>query len=170
MNKRNLLLTLHIHRRTQEKYHREHELFVDKQKKGLESIRQEPFEALPQDRQTYYLDLWFWPPWRFNDIVGFAEIELETPWTVIGHLYLPEGQATRVTKKSLLLNYACASANCEPDDLHSLQLAIVDVAEQLQVILSKRKWRLEFDGTFVEHIDFLTILKVRENNRQSDTG
>ena len=117
MSDRNRLMTLLIHRRTREKYYRDHDKFVDKQKKWLESIRHEPFEALPKDRQIYYLDRWFWPPWRFNDIVGFAEIEMETPWTVIGHLYLPEGRVTSATKKPLFLNYACTSADFEPGNI-----------------------------------------------------
>jgi hypothetical protein len=103
MSRRKVLLTLLIHRRTREKYYQEHNQHIAMQKAWLEEIRHEPFESMPKDRQTYYLDSWFWPPWRFNDIVGFAEIELETPTEIIGHLYMPE-RSTRVTKKPLLLN------------------------------------------------------------------
>ena len=105
MSKRKILLTILIHRRTREKYYLEHELHVAKQKAWLEDIRQEPIDAIPKDRQTHSLDSWFWPPWRFNDIDGFAEVELETPTDIIGHLYLPEGRISRVTKKPLMLNY-----------------------------------------------------------------
>ena len=89
MSKDNLLLTLLIHRYSREKYYQKHDLHVAKQKKRLEGLRQEPFDALPKDRQTQYLDQWFWPPWRFNNIAGFAEIELETDFTVIAAEVMP---------------------------------------------------------------------------------
>lgn len=164
MTKRIILLTLLIHRYTQDKYYRKHDLFVEKQKKWLEAIRQSPFDALPIDRQTYYLDSWFWPPWRFNNIVGFAEVEFETELTVIGHLYLPEGRASRAVKKPLYLNYACASADFERDNLQSLQKAIIETVEQLQSIVEERKWKLEFDEEYVHHTDFLAMIRVREHN------
>lgn len=168
MSKDNLLLTLLIHRYSREKYYQKHDLRVSKQKKWLEGIRQESFDDLPKDRQTQYLDQWFWPPWRFNNIVGFAEIELETEWTVIGHLYLPEGRYTCVEKKSLLLNYACASAQFEQNNLNSLRRAIVEVAEQMQSIVAERKWIIEFDEEMVEYTDFLKMINDRRKRRFHD--
>ena len=165
MSKANLLLTLLVHRYSREQYYHKHDLHVAKQKKWLEGIRQESFNDLPQGRQTYYLDQWFWPPWRFNNIVGFAEIELETDWTVIGHLYLPEGRYTRVEKKSLLLNYACASAQFEQNNLNSLRKSIVEVVKQMQSIVGERKWILEFDEEMVEYTDFLKMIDERHKRK-----
>jgi hypothetical protein len=162
MSSRRLLLTLLIHQNTRDQYYHKHDLFVEKQKKWLEDIRQEPFDALPKDMQTYYQDSWFWPPWRFNDIVGFAEIELETDWTVIGHLYLPEGRASKISKKSLLLNYACASASSIQGNLQNLREAIISVTDQLQLILAECKWRLEFSQELVNYTDFLMMIRDRE--------
>jgi|SRR5215213_5482707 len=159
MSKRRILLTLFIHRRTGDKYYREHDAYVVKQKTWLEGIRQEPFDSMPQDRQTYYLDTWFWPPWRFNDIVGFAEIELETSTELIGHLYLPEGRITRATKKPLFLNYACASAQFEKDNLQSVRMAILEIARQLKSIVKEHKWILEVRQEMINHIDFLAMIK-----------
>ena len=149
MSKRRVLLTLLILRRTRDRYYREHDLYVVKQKAWLEGIRQEAFDSMPQARQTYYLATWFWPPWRFNDIVGFAEIELETSTELIGHLYLPEGRVARATKKPLFLNYACASAQFEEDDLESLRKAVFEVAHQLRSIVKERKWILEIEKELV---------------------
>ena len=159
MSNRRVLLTLFIHRRTREKYYREHDLYVAKQKLWLEEIRQEPFDSMPQDRQTHYLDTWFWPPWRFNDIVGFAEIELETSTELIGHLYLPEGRVTRATKKPLFLHYACASAQFEEDDLQSLRMALFEITQQLKSIVKERKWILEIREELINHADFLAMIK-----------
>ncbi len=140
-----------------------HDLYVAKQKKSVEGFRQEPFDALPEDKQTHYLDTWFWPPWRFNNIVGFAEIELETDLTVVGHLYLPEGRATKVAKKPLLLNFACASTSFEQDNLQSLREAVIDVVKKLKSILAERKWKLEFSQELVKHTDFLALVRERNN-------
>jgi len=164
---RRRLLTLLIHRRTREQYKRDHDKFVAKQKRLLEALRGQPFDALPHERQVDYLDRWFWPPWRFNDLAGFAEIELETPWTVIGHMDLPEGRVAAATKKPLLLDYACTTANCEENDERSLRTAIIDVAKQLQQQLSKRKWRLEFDSAMLEYTDFLSTVAVNEEDLRS---
>ena len=161
MSQDNLLLTLLVHRYSREQYYHKHDLHVEKQKKWLEGIRKESFDNLPKDRQTYYLDGWFWPPWRFNDIAGFAEIEMETEWTVIGHLYLPEGRFTRVEKKPILLNYACASAQFEQDNLNSLRQSIIEVAKQLQMIVAERKWLLEFREEMVKFTDFLEMMNER---------
>jgi hypothetical protein len=159
MSNRRVLLTLLIHRRTREKYYREHDLYVAKQKLWLEEIRQEPFDSMPQDRQTHYLDTWFWPPWRFNDIVGFAEIELETSAELIGHLYLPEGRVTRATKKPLFLHYACASAQFEEDNLQSLRVAIFELTQQLKSIVKEREWIVEIKEELINHTDFLAMIK-----------
>jgi hypothetical protein len=164
VNDQRLLLTLLIHRSTREKYYHDHDTYVEKQKKWLESINKQPFGTLPLDTQTKITDTWFWPPWRFNDLVGFAEIELENDWTVVGHLYLPEGRVRKGTKKPLLLNFVCASANFKQDDLNGLQEAIIEVAEQLQSIVAKRKWKLEFGRDLVEHTDFLAMISARKMN------
>ena len=161
MNRGNLLLTLLIHENTEEQYYQKHDLFVEKQKKIIEKIRHEPFDKLPIDRQEYYLDTWSWAPWRFNDIVGFAEIELETGWTIVGHLYLPEGRAARVRKKPLLLDYACVSCNFEENNLDSLREAIITIADDLQSYISDRKWQLEFHTEMVNHTDY-QMLKERK--------
>jgi hypothetical protein len=161
VSKDNLLLTLLVHRYSREQYYHKHDFHVAKQKKWLEGTRKESFDDLPKERQMYFLDQWFWPPWRFNNIVGFAEIELETDSTVIGHLYLPEGRYSRVEKKSLLLNYACASAQFEQNNLNGLRQSIIEVANQMQSIVAERKWRLEVDEEMVEYTDFLKMINER---------
>ena len=159
MSRENLLLTLLIHENTENQYYRKHDLFVEKQKKSVEKIRHKPFDELSRDRQEYYLDTWFWESWRFNNIVGFAEIEMETGWTIVGHLYLPRGRATRVRKKPLLLNYACVSFSFEENNLDSLREAIITLADDLQSYISDRKCYLEFHPEIVKHTDFYQMLK-----------
>ena len=166
MSKRKVLLTLLIHRRTSERYYQEHGLYVAKPKALIQEIRQEPFDTMPEERQTYYLDTWFWPPWRFNDIVWFAEIELETSTEVIGHLYLPQGRVSRATKKALFLNYACTSSHFEKDDLQSLQHAILDTAKQLQSIVKARNWKLETNRAMINHTDFLAMIKELDETNE----
>ena len=157
MSKERLLLTLLIHRYSREKYYQRHDQYVEKQKKLVEEGWQQSFESIPKDRQSQFLDMWFFPPWRFNSIVGYAEIELETDWTVIGHLYLPEGRFSR--SKPLMLNYACASAGFEQGNLEDLRRAICDVVEDLRTEVAEHKWVLEFDPDWVNFTDFLGMIK-----------
>jgi hypothetical protein len=83
-------------------------------------------------------------------------------------LYLPEGLYTPVKKKSLLLNYACASAQFEQNNLNSLRQAIVDVAEQMQSIVAERKWILEFAEEMVEYTDFLKMITERRKRKSNE--
>jgi len=162
MNRENFLLTLLIHENTENQYDHKYDLIVEKQKKIVEKIRHEPFDKPPKDRREYYFDTWFWAPWHFNGIVGFAEIELETGRTIVGHLFLPEGRATRVRKKHLLLDYSCVSCNFEENNLNSLRKAIITLANDLQSYISDRKWYLEFHPEMVKHTDFYQMLKERK--------
>lgn len=162
MSKRKVLLTLLIHRRTREKYQDEHEQYIESQKVWLEEIHQESFESLPEDRQIHYLNSWSRPPWRFNDIVGFAEVELENSTSMIAHLYVPD-RTTRVTKKPFLLNYACASAHFDENNLKSLRSAIFDIIAQLELLIKDRKWVLEVNSELINHVDFLAMIEELEN-------
>jgi len=137
-------------------------IYLSKTKEIVEKIRREPFDKLPKDRREYYFGAWFWAPWRFNDIVGFAEMELETGRTIVGHLFLPEGRATRVRKKPLLLDYSCVSCNFEENNLNSLRKAIITLAKDLQLYISDQKWYLEFHPEMVKHTDFYQMLKERK--------
>jgi len=89
-------------------------------------------------------------------------MELETGRTIVGHLFLPEGRATRVRKKPLLLDYSCVSCNFEENNLNSLRKAIITLAKDLQLYISDRKWYLEFHPEMVKHTDFYQMLKERK--------
>jgi hypothetical protein len=162
VSKRKILLTLLMHRRTGEKYQEAHEQHIAGQKAWLEEIQGESFESLPEERQIHYLTSWSWPPWRFNDIVGFAEVELENSTSIIAHLYMPD-RTTRVTKKPFLLNYACASAHFDENSLKSLRSAIFDIIAQLELLIKDRKWVLEVNSELINHVNFLAMIEEFEN-------
>jgi len=162
MSHTNLLLTLFIHRYSREHYYKKFDEWVEKQKAFIESIWKEPFTNLPEERQSYYRNQWFWAPWRYNNLVGFAEIVLENDWTIISNLYLKRGRYSY--KKPFLLeyDYACASAEFEPGDIESLREAIFDIAKQIEVIIKPKKWKLEFDEAVVSQTNFFAILEERK--------
>jgi hypothetical protein len=159
MIKTNLLLTLFIHRFSRETYYQKFDDWVGKQKALVESAWNEPFSNLPEERQLYFRNQWFWAPWRYNNLVGFAEIVMETDWTIIASLYLKRGRYS--FNKPFLLDYdfACASENFEPGNLKSLQEAIKDISKQIEEIIKPKRWVLEFDDAIVNNTDFFKMIE-----------
>ena len=166
MSYTNLLLTLFIHQYSRENYYKKYDEWVDKQKAFIESIWKDSFSTLPEERQLYYRNLWFWVPWRYNNLVGFAEIVLETEWTIIASLFLKRGRYS--IKKPFLLDYdyACASENFEPGNLKSLQEAIIDISKRIEEIIKPKRWVLEFDEAVVNNTNFIKILEERKKQNQ----
>ncbi len=72
---RYVLLTLPIHRRSFADYYREHDREVRVRREEVErEWGGQPFEQLPAHIRLAWKDRWYWPPWYFNDIVGYLKI------------------------------------------------------------------------------------------------
>lgn len=78
------LITLLIHHYSYEKYYQRHDEYVEKENKksGV------PFEQLSEISRKRREDLWWWPPWKFNDIVGFIEIGMDIGDYLTADIYL----------------------------------------------------------------------------------
>ena len=72
---RYVLLTLPIHRRSFARYYEEHDREVRSHRAELErEWGGGAFEELPPHVRLAWKDRWYWPPWYFNDIVGYLKI------------------------------------------------------------------------------------------------
>jgi hypothetical protein len=161
------LLTLLVHQRTKEKYYKDHEHYIQKEMKKVEKNHGEPFQELARKHPNLFSkDNWFWAPWRFNNIVGFVEIRLENPWTIIADLYQQDGRYYR--KKPYLLNYATSSIEFIPNNLNSLQKSIEELIKELDKLFSIKHYVLEYDLVLINHIDFLEVLKRRGVNLEDN--
>lgn len=81
------LFLLPIHRSTYENYYQRHDERVLVKKKELEAYGTK-FDQLSRDRQVLWEEMWFWPPWKFNDIVGYLDIGVDVHQCMAGTIYL----------------------------------------------------------------------------------
>jgi len=72
---RYVLLALPIHRRSFAAYYQAHDRDVQAHRTELErEWGGQPFDELPAHIRLAWKDRFYWPPWFFNDIVGFLKI------------------------------------------------------------------------------------------------
>ena len=72
---RDVLLALPIHQRSFAVYYEAHDREVRARRGELErEWGGQPFEELPAHIRLAWKDRWYWPPWFFNDIVGYLKI------------------------------------------------------------------------------------------------
>jgi len=72
---RYVLLALPIHQRPFAAYYQAHDREVQAHRAELErEWGGQPFDELPAHIRLAWKDRWYWPPWFFNDIVGFLKI------------------------------------------------------------------------------------------------
>jgi len=72
---RYVLLALPIHQRSFAAYYQAHDREVQAHRAELErEWGGQPFDELPAHIRLAWKDRWYWPPWFFNDIVGFVKV------------------------------------------------------------------------------------------------
>jgi hypothetical protein len=98
-----LMATLLVHLRTQQQYEQEAEAGWVKKWNAVRA----PFETEDEfyARRAEHSAHWRWPPWRFNDIVGFVEVIYDggTRLMTIGHL--PRKRISRQLKHKTFYEY-----------------------------------------------------------------
>lgn len=82
------LLTLPVHKRTREKYYQEHDEWMERQKPAVEKSWRCSFEELPPHIRIHWQDRWYWPPWFFNDVVGFVQFGCDEDGAATADVYL----------------------------------------------------------------------------------
>jgi len=85
---RHLILVLPIHRRTYEQYYKKHQRYVNNQKAIIDKSFGKPFDNLSQEMKLGYENRWFWPPWIFNDVIGYLKIGSDGGGCLVGEIFL----------------------------------------------------------------------------------
>src|SRR5438445_10977527 len=86
---RYVLLTFPIHRRSFAEYYEAHDLEVRARRAELErEWGGQPFDELPHHIRLAWKDRWYWPPWYFNDRVGYLKIGSDGEDAVLGDIFL----------------------------------------------------------------------------------
>jgi len=83
------LLVFPVHRKSYRKYYDEQERYAVQERTNLENIWGRPFSSINKDLQIHIEARLWWPPWYFNDIIGFLEIGSERKGArLVGSLYV----------------------------------------------------------------------------------
>jgi hypothetical protein len=69
--------SLPIYKRDHEKYNEDHEEDLGKRKIHFSNLCGTPFDELNKDLKYSMEQRWYWPPWKFNDIVGYLNIGMD---------------------------------------------------------------------------------------------
>jgi hypothetical protein len=85
---RYFLLTLPIHRRSFAEYYEEHDEEVAGLKPEIEKEWGQSWDELPPHIRIYWQDQWYWPPWYYNDIVGYLRVGTDGETAMAGDVYL----------------------------------------------------------------------------------
>ena len=78
---------LTIYRRSYKKYECA-ENTKQKMIKGMESCWQKPYKDIPEKSRFDAEDRCWFPPWRFNDIIGFVDVGLDPHNRITGDIFL----------------------------------------------------------------------------------
>jgi len=101
----NRFLTLPIHRRSYKQYYAECDKYVANQKPKIEKQWGRPFKKLELAVQFQWEELWFWPPWLHNDIIGFLEIGSDGGRHITGDVYLMRKRFPRESRERAHARY-----------------------------------------------------------------
>jgi hypothetical protein len=86
---RYVLLALPVHRRSFADYYHAHDQEVAARREEVErEWGGQPFDQLPAHIRLYWKDQWYWPPWFFNDTVGFVKIGSDGESSLLADVYL----------------------------------------------------------------------------------
>ena len=94
------LFFLPIHHYTYETYYKRQKDYEEKEKKKHEKNYGEPFDKLSDSQKRWYENYWWWPPWKFNDVIGYLDIGTDggdclTADIFLKRKYLPKGHPSK---------------------------------------------------------------------------
>jgi hypothetical protein len=81
------LFFLPIHRRSYAEYCQGSDEYVEEQKRSLAGEAR-LYEKLEPGLRVRYEDIWQWPPWKFNDIVGYLDVGMDGGSCMTGNIFL----------------------------------------------------------------------------------
>jgi len=84
----NPLLILPILRRSYDQYYTDHNKLVAEKKAKFRKANAKPLESFSKGLQVNFEERLFWPPWFFNDTIGFLEIGTDGGKYLFGVIYL----------------------------------------------------------------------------------
>jgi len=161
------ILTLLVHLRTEKQYCEEHAAFVEKQWRDLRQtnalLSDEEFDAWRRRRRSEVEAHWFWPPWRYNDIVGYVRVYYDGGQRIVADAYLPKKRISRQLKRKAF--HCCrriGEGRVKRADNEGLRAAVTAAVEVAFRDLAGRRppLRLEYDPDLIECLDIARLVPL----------
>ena len=160
------IATLLVHLRTEKQYYEEHAAFVEKRWRDLRQtnalLSDEEFEAWRRRRRSDVEADWFWPPWRYNDIVGYVRMYYDGGERVVAEAYLPKKRISRQLKRKEF--HPCGRIGeawlkqADNEGLRAAVTAAVDVAFR-SLATRQPSLHLEYDPDLIECLDIARLVR-----------
>jgi hypothetical protein len=159
------LLTLLVHLRTRNRYYEEHDALVEEEWRYMRQVgpwsSDEEFDAWRERHRSQYEAHWFWPPWRYNDIVGYVRVYYDGGQRVVAEAYLPKKRISRQLKRKEFYWYEKIGegwmSQVDNEGLRAAVTAAVDVAFR-SLATRQPPLHLEYDSHFVECLDIAKLV------------
>jgi hypothetical protein len=167
---------LPIYQRSYEEYYKGAENDKEKHIKFLESSWGKSYAEIPKHATIEMEDRYEWPPWEFNDIIGFVDIGMDPHDRLTGNIflmrkYLPKNHHKNKYRKYLSLTekrqifYLCELSSFTVDwhKNNSYVKGISQILEEATRIIKKisktkkYKWLLQTYPFLLGCIDFVKV-------------
>ena len=169
------LLVLPVHRRSYDQYYADHEAYMARNKAKVEAELGKPFAKLNDNMRKSYETMWWWPPWEFNDLVGYVEVGLDQWQRMAGHTYLKRkhfhrDDSVRMRGTSLIATHEVLSyCEVEPVQIEGQQndayvAACTGIIETAQKMIRGRvkTATVTLPSWPLSCIDFVTAVRVAQ--------
>jgi len=161
------LLTLLVHLRTETQYYEQHAAVVEKRWRDLRQtnalLSDEEFEAWRRRHCSEQEARWFWPPWRYNDIVGYVRVYYDGGQRIVADAYLPKKRISRQLKRKEFYHYGKIGEGwISQVDNDGLRRAVTAAVEQAFRCLASRRppLHLEYDPDLIECLDMAKLVAL----------
>jgi len=162
------LLSFPIHHYSYKEYYERHVLYVEKEKKWVEKGSPGPFDEFSEGAKFTWEETWWWPPWKFNDIVGYLEVGMDIGRSLTGDIYLkrkyfPKDRRERRFKSTKRnneiiyyseINRMPVRQNTNEAYVEALENVLVEARKKLKKRNRKfRLWLLPFDLKLINFVE-----------------
>lgn len=175
-----ILLILPIHKRSYKDYYDQHNEYVRIKKADIESQWNRPFDQLGLEQQVMYENSWFWPPWIFNDSIGFLKIGADSGACLLGEIYLKRKHfprsnkiyhlGTTLRKQEIVYYTEIQKHAIEFLNNETYVQAANDIIQDAQIIIIKiiRKWHIWLPNYDISCLNMAEahqqMIKKKKNN------
>ena len=175
----NPLFFLPIHSCSYEAYYQAYDEWVKPRKRELENQYGKPFDQLDHRIKLQWGEMWFWPPWKFNDIVGYLDIGMDGGDCLTADIYLkrkyfPKSARERqyhrhhttLKNHEFLYYWEIGKVKVNVEDNDSYLLALKEILDEANRIIKKRNrnfqlWLPPFDFNCFNFIEAYEQVKKK---------